>query len=257
MRHAHDAVVHRRHLFLIALALGACDDDATHELEAEPCHIWAHRMSCLATETTFSEEFYPGDTSSTLCLLPPITTSVTCPSGCAIQGWRLTYVADPSDPVESLRDPSVLCKGAPERKVGDPCSGEGSCQPTVARLNDDGTVASMSYLTCSGGTCVEAPPPVYEGYLEGCDPDVVAYRGGAGVLGVVTDRSRTSSEACLLAWDETAQATASGRTLTCVGDWQCPVGSLCDDQIPLLNDGRGPICKPGPRGTLTPAMLSR
>jgi hypothetical protein len=63
--------------------------------------------------------------------------------------------------------------------------------------------------------------------------------------------------ACLLAFDPVTQVVASGITRRCIGDWQCPEHALCDDQIPRLVGGDPiAVCKPGPRGTLTPAMLS-
>jgi hypothetical protein len=62
----------------------------------------------------------------------------------------------------------------------------------------------------------------------------------------------------LLVWDDTADALASGITTKCIGDWQCPDHALCDDQLTLLVTTSTPVgvCKPGPRGTLSPVSLT-
>jgi len=108
---------------------------------------------------------------------------------------------------------------------------------------------------------------VIDGFLQPCDAWVMSMFG-AGVNGVYAELWTTQSvgppsippDGCLLAWDDATQTLTSGKTIKCIGDWQCPVGTLCDDQLmfvlPYASDHPG-FCKPGPRGTLTPAMLSR
>jgi hypothetical protein len=85
--------------------------------------------------------------------------------------------------------------------------------------------------------------------MEPCDSATLSMYGTSGVNGGIG--------VCLLAWDDATQSVASGITRSCMGDWECPAGALCDDQITALDlSGTLALCKPGPRGTLTPAMLS-
>jgi hypothetical protein len=76
------------------------------------------------------------------------------------------------------------------------------------------------------------------------------------VLGVVAPEMGTLT--CLLAWDASTNMVKSAVSQVCLGDWDCPSGSFCDDQIPPLPASfptKFAVCNPGPRGTLTPAML--
>lgn len=180
---------------------------------------------------------------------------VTCATGCALQA-RFTF---PSFPIMPMPAPELFCAGVPEAQVGDACSTQGvSCVPTHARLAADGTVASQTYLACdpttNGGVCAIVPAPTITNYLTACSVALVAQFGIEDVNGVVVP---DEFGGCLLAWDPAAGAVTSGITRRCLGDWQCPDGSLCDDQLNKVS-GASPaaVCKPGPRGMLTPAMLS-
>ena len=173
--------------------------------------------------------------------------TASCAGGCAVSvdmQWLPTYAA--------LAHPAILCAETPAAKAGDPCTNQADdCLPTRAQLAADGTVSAQDYLTCSAGACVHAAAPVVAHYLERCG-NVDDY--AVGTVGV----SYGSAGSCLVAWDPARGAMTSGQTIECAGDWACPSGSLCDDQIA---DARGSatklgVCKPGPRGVLTAAMLS-
>ncbi len=184
--------------------------------------------------------------------------SAACASGCSINGHETFSGFDTSGFVLT---PELLCAEAPEAKFGDACDATSrSCIPTRARLNPDGTVAGQSYLACVSGVCQSVFAPTLTNYLARCDATTIAQYGTSGATGVVVPPDYGGgTSACLLAWDSSAQAAASGITRVCIGDWECPAGALCDDSIPILDSVLGPVavCKPGPRSTLTPAMLSK
>lgn len=181
------------------------------------------------------------------CSRPPDVVSATCAAGCAVEGtmsWGNWM--DPKPP------PQKLCVEAPTADVGTPC---GVCIPTRAVLAADGTVESMTYLQCQSGTCAATTAPVVAGYLQSCGAGVVSPYQSPGVNGLVGTGS--PGQYCLIAWDSATSAVRSGVTRQCMGDWYCPEGSLCDDDMARLDTGpRLGVCKPGPRGTLTPAMLA-
>jgi hypothetical protein len=159
------------------------------------------------------------------------------------------------DIYQIARDPSVLCKEKLDAQPGDACTPfpfavDAPCLPTRAVLNADGTVASHAYLRCDPTTskCVPAPAPVIPKYLQPC-----AFNSSAGTPGtsqIVSFGVFYPVETCLLAWDAATQTFKRGITERCVGDWSCPAGTLCDDQLGVAG------CKPGPRGVLTHAMLT-
>jgi len=134
-------------------------------------------------------------------------------------------------------------------------------------LNNDGTVAGQDYLTCVNHVCASSPAPTIPNYLAACDAATIAQYGTPNTTGAVVIPFNTASTApyspaqnpwvCLLAWDVAGQVSTNGVTHACIGDWQCPANALCDDQIAVLAPNRAKVgvCKPGPRGTLTPAML--
>lgn len=177
-----------------------------------------------------------------------------CTAGCAIEGDVAFGELQPefSRLMVFRNHAEVLCGETPEAQPGDMCTTK-PCLPTRARLDSDGTVAGQTYLTCNGDRCVENAPPSVSGYLQACDSAIVAQYGKPNAVGMYL----SSPMACLIAWDDAAQSAASGITRACIGDWMCPAGSLCDDLIPPLGtSSRAPVCKPGPRGTLTASMLS-
>jgi hypothetical protein len=258
--------VHKLFHGLAAIALAACvthdggDDAPDNRPPGAPpansnCYLYRTRVSCSGSTAVSSDEYFPGSTSSTLCTLPPITQSVTCADGCALESMAVFYFEERRRPAD-VPGAGALCQGAAQAQLGDACVGDGACMPTTARLADDGTVVSTGHLVCRAGACAEGPGPTIERYLEACSAATTSQHG-PGTLGVIA--SSDGGTSCLLVWDEAAQAIASGVTRTCIGDWQCPAGSLCDDQLPELNDPQRPmaVCKPGPRGALTPAMLAR
>lgn len=186
---------------------------------------------------------------------------VTCTAGCAIDGLLAPDPPNELEPFGSRAD--VMCSETPEATLGQPCTktGDKPCLPTRAQIAEDGSVAGQTYLACDDATltCVPAAAPTFAGFLHPCDSDVVAAFAQPGINGKI----RTSwvdvwSSMCLLAWDDAANRMTSGKTRVCVGDWQCPAGSLCDDKVTDLeyDAPQRAVCKPGPRSVLTPAMLS-
>jgi hypothetical protein len=170
----------------------------------------------------------------------------TCSAGCALD------VSVPGG-FEFTGDVSALCAETPAAAIGDSC--EHQCLPTRAAIAADGTV-TQQYLACvddpSRGTsaCAAAPAPVVDSYLQACSAYQLSdARNRAGVDGVIDDD-------CLVAWD--GATLHAGSTFRCLGDWDCPDGSLCDDQLFYAGDpDRSPgVCKPGgPRGVIDPALL--
>ncbi len=273
----------------LVMAIAACGGaGATPDAGGDPndlmdCMVVNTVASCEGTDASTTIDFGGGSTSLTLCHAAPVEAGAMC-GQCAVNAYVDENITDQTAHVEVadfVDHPEVLCAETPEAKVGDACappvfsrtssfpyetvSGDLPCLPTRAHVNADGTVAGQDYLVCDGGAgrCVASLAPTIEGYLEKCAPATLAKYGATGAVGVVDlgagngSLGSTAPEACLIAWDSTTQAPASGMTIECIGDWECPAGALCDDQVPAL-DAPHPIavCKPGPRGTLTPAMLT-
>jgi hypothetical protein len=208
------------------------------------------------TNTAHTEiDLYRNDhTSHTMCSETLQQSTVTCTS-CALELDRVIFNELRPGSLEYLGSAAqVLCAETPEAQVGDACNVTGTepCLPTRAQLNGDGTVSGQSYLACNvtSGQCEAAGAPDVPMYLQACDATTLSQYGIANAVG--------TAGPCLIAWNSSTQTAASGQTRECVGDWDCPEGALCDDQIaPLGTSARLAVCKPGPRGTLTPAMLSR
>lgn len=262
-------------LLVACVACDAADVPDPSPTNPEPTETRPH---CTSIHMTASCSFITAATrtsvsggagSHSLCRVEA-TREATC-TACALEAmvadFRAYYPGQPAGDLWDLAgSPEALCAETPEAKVGDACDpGERqlttfvlpskSCLPTRARLAADGTVLGQSYLQCVSGTCQAASAPVVTRYLEACDSALVAQYAMMNVNGVVAEAPAVNREACLLAWDGTE--TRSGVTMTCVGDWQCPEGSLCDDQMTMLKPATSPVavCKPGPRGTLTAAMF--
>lgn len=181
------------------------------------------------------------------CSRPPDEINMTCAEGCAVEG-SMPWGGWPT-PWPSAQ---AFCVNGPEKAVGDAC---GFCIPTRAVLAADGTVESMTYLRCESGMCAATTAPLVAGFLQSCGAAVVAPHQSPGVNGLVATGS--AGVYCLIAWDSGTNTARSGVTRQCMGDWFCPEGSLCDDDIARLDAGpKMGVCKPGPRGTLTPAMLA-
>jgi hypothetical protein len=242
-------------LFVIGCADHApTDPDATCYLATPGGEATTSCVAGVATVETWPQ----GTTSQTIHCSTAVTATATCAQGCAVEtlvheGGTLTLSA----PV--ARTPAALCKETPEAKAGDQCADPGEpCVPTRARLAADGTVAGQDYLTCAGATCAAAAAPTIAHYLDRCDATTLQTYGKTGARGVAPVVNGVGTSACLLAWDTQTGAITSGVTTRCVGDWNCPAGALCDDALTDLTNRQQVIavCKPGPRGTLTPAMLT-
>ena len=198
---------------------------------------------------------------------PSLSGAATCTTGCALEVEsdrglydQLSTSLPASDLYALVTRPEALCAETPDAQPGDACSSYAlapnsqPCVPTRAQLGSDGTVTGQAYLACAPtGTCVTAPAPTIAGYLTACaGSGATAGSAGVDVFG--------SDHACLVAPGSDG-TVASGLTIRCVGDWECPQGSLCDDQIavrattePLQSTTA--VCKPGPRSVLTASMLA-
>lgn len=245
-----------RTIVTLALAFAACDP---HGGSSQPdaggagyvCAGPYQSVACFGGTATGTIAWDRSTSRTLACPEKDKTITATCAQGCAVDVNRSSIGS--GDPV--VADPALLCADTPAAKVGDACGPQQPCLPTRAILAADGTVTGQTYLACgAGGTCVEAAAPTIPGYLQACDATTVATYGVADATGLVV----LGDQACLIAWDAAAGAATSGVTRACVGDWECPAGGLCDDRLTRLDAQTGTIvavCKPGPRGTLTPAML--
>ena len=257
MQHAATA---RMRMIAATLALGACSlyggtPGETPDAHYTPpsCHYYSYdQMQCMGGapegltivgEDGGSAHCFGGDTQ---------VSHATCTQGCIVE----TVVTGASNTLPTA-DPGLLCAERPSKKVGDACTDV--CWPTRAELAADGTVTGQTYLACdhTTSTCVAAPAPVIPGYLKAsCDPNATsAVSSGVGYIEGTQYEQVYSYPPCLIVWSGGVQY--SGATIACLGDWDCPDGSLCDDQLDLLTGYRPfAVCKPGPKGVLTPAMLS-
>lgn len=238
-----------------------------------------------------------GPTGGSGACLPPAgwssnntTATASCPNGCALNASVLTSAFDQAQSdIEILEtNPTALCTGTPDARAGDACTEPGyvsttlPCVPTHAQLGSDGTVTGQTYLACQNNTCVAASPPTVANYLATCPAYSTGSAGSAGSgagsdsaagsgsamtgvwadVGFLVDNETSVSlsplNVCLFAWDAATQKLATGATIGCIGDWECPQGSLCDDELPVFGTASAPVavCKPGPRGVLVPSMLS-
>lgn len=240
----------------LIVALAACHRGATSPPDARDFYVCAgpyQTVQCVGGTATGRLAWDRSTSRTRACPEKDRTTSATCAQGCAVEASRTTIGT--GDPLVDA--PSLLCAETPAAAVGDPCGATRPCLPTRATLAADGTVTGQTYLACgAGGTCVAAAAPTIDRYLQACDASTIATYGVAGATGIV---DLGGGQACLIAWDAAAGAPTSGVTRACVGDWECPISALCDDRLVQLTASAGPIavCKPGPRGSLTPAMLAR
>ena len=229
------------------------------------CQVIDARVSCEAGAVAVKlRRFGFGTDPSKFCEVTG-TTTASCAAGCAVTNTVAQRGAIPHYAMaQYAHAPAALCTETPEAKVGDTCSAQEpirGCIPTRAKLAADGTVIGHDYLTCDGNSklCVAASPAPFA--AAACDAATLAQYGTANANGVVAldpldTTSWTARRACLLAWNTATQTIASSTSISCIGDWQCPAGALCDDQIAMIGTAKIAVCKPGPRGTLTPAMLA-
>ncbi|HEU0029122.1 MAG TPA: hypothetical protein VFQ53_00725 [Kofleriaceae bacterium] len=263
--------------------LAACSEhgsspppDAANDISM--CFPVSATAVCFQGQAITRVRFSGGSTSNTLCRASEVTLSATCAAGCTIEGaFALDAAHGPlAELVAFAGHPEVLCAETSEPPPGAACrrplfpatstnvrgalAAAVPCVPTRAEVAGDGTVVRRD-LTCSDtGQCVAASPPVVSSYLAPCPSAIVTANGRPDVNGVVAVDPTIAFDlaACLLAWDAATQTVRSGTTLRCVGDWQCPSDAICDDALTPLGDTPAPVavCKPGPRGVLTPAMLA-
>lgn len=243
-------------VILLASLLVGCDggkdtpgDARTGPGKPPPNCMHDTTIACLDSVASFVVRYFD---AANHCQVPADVHVVPCAMGCTVEG-QVLYQFDTDESRRLMSNLAALCAETPEAMVGAVCAGLGStCIPTRSALNMDGTVAGRTDLRCDG-TCVVkssnmwAPAPCEASITQNAAPGVIGFLP----IGFLPD-------GCLLAWNETTQKVASARTRACVGDWQCSNDALCDDQIPILPAGstkRFAVCKPGPRGTLTPAML--
>jgi hypothetical protein len=160
-----------------------------------------------------------------------------CTTGCDV-----AFTASPDgDWAELLH---VFCEETAVAKVGDSCASR--CLPTRAVAGTNGTV-TQQYLACDSslGTCVAADPPTVADYLGACTP-----MGEAWKTPGATGFADAGTHACLVAYSPQTQTSKIASTIYCVGDWECPQGSSCDDGLLNLEhpDIVHGVCRPGARG---------
>jgi hypothetical protein len=194
------------------------------------CECWSSNLWC---EGGVVISWYGGD-------------NVPCDSECQYDEHFCAEGCDVEFPVGALGSPPEwFCRETPAAQVGDPCAPL-LCLPTRAVTQPDGSVL-QTYLECDGASleCIAVPPPSVNGYMDAC-PSEAAQFGGEGVAGVAAG----GGHLCLIAWDIGLGASRHGQTITCVGDWECPQGSSCDDAVVTLPYGEAfeAVCRPGPRG---------
>ncbi len=242
---------------VIAVVLAGCPAASDAPPDAVPCPFPGRNQTRASCEGGLAVLAFDRSATTSNTCVQHFTEEKSCLTACAIEGVEVRAgIVTTGFPLTPL----VLCAETPVAQLGDPCAAQGeACLPTRATLAPDGTVTGQQHLVCGADrTCIGTTAPTVPSYLAPCAPPVLEQYGTAGQLGVVADPDRASA-ACLLAWDAATSAIASGQSIVCVGDWECPAGALCDDQLPLLTPSTAPVavCKPGPRGTLTPAMLRR
>jgi hypothetical protein len=224
------------------------------------CSAYRTTMSCIDSTARVVTTYHgPPVSTCSMCRRPPVVIEAQCTNGCVIETAMSTgYIGDSASQVRFT--PQMLCAETPRAQVGAPCtSTNAACYPTSAELNPDGTVASNPFLACVMGVCTVTPNPPIAQYLAACPSATLAAFGMPNVNGVVGGLTQPAHPyPCLLAWDSTTNTVASGITNLCAGDWDCSAEALCDGSLTVI---AGPytklgVCKPGPRGTLTPAMLT-
>jgi hypothetical protein len=237
-------------VLLAALLLSACPGNETED--PLNCPAPTVYLECSNGRASVTVAHHVSTSRYLPCREHDGTTTVTCAQGCALEGSE-TY-----PDVGVIPSAEILCAEAPVAKVGDACDYLHPCVPTRAQLAADGTVTGQTYLYCEPNAmeCAVANPVGGPGHFDACDASIVAQYGQPNATGVVATPGGPS---CLIAWDDTAKKSVSGSTRSCVGDWECAVGWLCDDQLQPLGADPHPaaVCKPGPRGTLAPAMLTK
>jgi hypothetical protein len=232
----------------IALAIALCAACAGKQAPPEGYYECGPVMGCKDGEVLdFQASVVPPDfVTPTVCEDRSLRR---CTAGCAIESLEYDYDPD--------LDPAILCAETPDAHEGDPCTVDDDCLPTRATVDASGVV-TQAYLACdaTSGACVAAsPPPPAATWMQPC-PSAVAIAGKPGVNGLAADEF---GEPCLLAWDAATSTIANGLTPNCIGDWDCPAGTVCDDAVPPLEvfgDDPIAVCRPGARGTpLDPSTL--
>jgi hypothetical protein len=147
---------------------------------------------------------------------PPTMIEHACATACELEFERLNLGSRAMPSFE----PRILCAETPPMFEGASC-GPTLCMPTRAILHGDGAVANHYYIACGEEICISRPAPYIADF-------------GAPCVATAYDERETTRAAC----------HAGGHTEYCVGDWECPTGTLCDDDVGTPR----PVCKPGPRG---------
>ncbi|HEY5944682.1 MAG TPA: hypothetical protein VIV40_04295 [Kofleriaceae bacterium] len=166
-----------------------------------------------------------------------------CTAGCDLEFWATRLANDYATSLDAF------CSETPVAQVGDTCAR--GCLPTRAVADAQGNV-TQQYLRCDANQCAIAAPATVESYLAPCG--VGGDLAGPDVTGIASDGG---DRVCLIAWDATSSTSRKGSSVHCVGDWECPDGSSCDDSLPLVDHSGGStaVCRPGARGSALFARL--
>lgn len=167
---------------------------------------------------------------------------VACSSGCLYEGL---HVEDAHWHWITWEDATFLCAGARSAEVGDYCIGNGDCMPQQADITSDGTVINR-YLACDRDQCMERSPAAILGFLDDCGALPPLPVGAVGYL------ADSECGFCLVVDDPANGCVRRGCTAHCMGDHECPPGSICDSTLVNVQPDAGsahvPVCKPGPPG---------
>jgi hypothetical protein len=249
-------------VFVVACGGGASEPDAsTRKFDAPPppppntelCFATPMEASCIGNVAKVRTQYFPMGSTNNCSKADSFSTS-TCTQGCRIEA---TYPPNRSfGSLSALNGKQALLCSENDATIGTPCDDAIACDATRAAVASDGTVTQI-YLKCGAEkTCEPAtPPPTWTASLAACDAATKTQYGVADVNGA---KALTDRTACLLAWDATTSTAATAVTKYCIFDSQCPSNAMCDTEIASIADnftGGFGVCKPGPRGVLSPAML--
>jgi hypothetical protein len=151
-------------------------------------------VSCLGSAVRVTIESFDG-------CAPTMTREHACSTACDIELDRINVGARSMFSV----DPAILCAETPSAFLGNPCGVTSFCLPTRATI-DNGTV-EQQYIACGEELCIPRPAPFIASF-------------GAPCVESAYDERDPSRAACF-----------GGVTEYCIGDWECPPGTQCDDGV--------------------------
>ncbi len=159
-------------------------------------------VSCVGSTVRVAIESFDGCAA-------PVAIEHSCTSACDIELDRMNLGKRAMPSV----DPAILCAETPAAFVDNPCGVTSFCLPTRATVENG--VVVQQYIACGEETCISRPAPYIENY-------------GAPCVDSAYDERSPSRAACF-----------GGVTEYCIGDWECPPGTQCDDSV----EAPRPVCR--------------